>query len=152
MDTNTENTADILVDLDELIAVTKTLATQLSRTTRDLQKLRSRTERVAKTGHDERAELLRRAEAAEAALREQKELAAQLATRVEQADRIEQGADEDEMLKVAEAAALLGVTRQHVYNLIERGLPAVRFGGITRIRRTDLKAFAASHLVGRKAA
>lgn len=56
------------------------------------------------------------------------------------------------MLKVTEAAALLGVTRQHVYNLIERGLPAVRFGGITRIRRADLKAFAASHLVGRKAA
>lgn len=37
----------------------------------------------------------------------------------------------EEMLKVGKIAAHLGVSRQHVYNLIDRGelKPAFRFGG-----------------------
>lgn len=49
------------------------------------------------------------------------------------------GLDGDELLTTGEAAALLGVSRQHIVNLIERGdLPATRVGTHRRVRRGDL--------------
>lgn len=51
----------------------------------------------------------------------------------------------EEMMKVARIAELLGVCRQHVYNLIDRGelAPAFRFGGRQGIcvPHTVVKAF-----------
>jgi excisionase family DNA binding protein len=45
-----------------------------------------------------------------------------------------------ELLTTAQAAALLGVSRQHVVNLCERGaLPYCRVGAHRRLRRTDLE-------------
>ena len=47
--------------------------------------------------------------------------------------------DGDELLTTGEAAKLLGVSRQHVVNLIDRGdLPAILVGTHRRIRRGDL--------------
>lgn len=49
--------------------------------------------------------------------------------------------DGDELLTTGEAAALLGASRQHVVNLIDRGdLPATRIGTHRRVRRGDLLA------------
>lgn len=51
------------------------------------------------------------------------------------------GMDGDELLTTGEAASLLGVSRQHVVNLIERDeLPATRVGSHRRVRRGDLLA------------
>ncbi|MEM9466817.1 MAG: helix-turn-helix domain-containing protein [Actinomycetota bacterium] len=48
--------------------------------------------------------------------------------------------DEPLAVSPARAAELLGVSRQHIYNLIERGqLPRVKLGRATRIRRADLE-------------
>lgn len=47
--------------------------------------------------------------------------------------------DGEELLTTGEAAALLGVSRQHVVNLIDRGdLPAIRIGTHRRVRRGDI--------------
>jgi excisionase family DNA binding protein len=49
--------------------------------------------------------------------------------------------DGEELLTTGEAAALLGVSRQHVVNLIDRGdLPATRIGTHRRVRRGDILA------------
>lgn len=48
------------------------------------------------------------------------------------------------LLRVQEAAELLGVSRSHIYNLIEQELiPAVRLGRVTRIDPADLDALIA---------
>lgn len=45
-------------------------------------------------------------------------------------------------LSVAQLADTWGVSRQHVYNLIERGeLQAVRIGALVRIRPEDVEAY-----------
>ncbi len=54
-------------------------------------------------------------------------------------DRVIADLDSDELLTTGEAAALLGSSRQHVVNLIERGdLAAIRIGAHRRVRRGDL--------------
>ncbi|MFM9974214.1 MAG: helix-turn-helix domain-containing protein [Beijerinckiaceae bacterium] len=47
-------------------------------------------------------------------------------------------------LSVADAATALGIGKTKLFELISRGdLPAIRLGGRTLIRRTELEAFAA---------
>lgn len=47
----------------------------------------------------------------------------------------------DELLTTGEAAKLIGVSRQHVVDLIDRGeLPAIRVGTHRRVRRGDVMA------------
>src|SRR5262249_3555319 len=49
----------------------------------------------------------------------------------------------DQLLTTAEAAALLGSSRQHVVDLCERGeLPYVRIGTHRRLRRSDVESLA----------
>lgn len=45
------------------------------------------------------------------------------------------------LLSVDETAALLGVTRRQVYNLLRRGLPATRVGSRIRVRPDELRAW-----------
>lgn len=59
----------------------------------------------------------------------------------EQFDDIIAEMDSDELLTTGEAARLIGVSRQHIVNLIERDeLPATRVGTHRRVRRGDLLA------------
>jgi excisionase family DNA binding protein len=50
--------------------------------------------------------------------------------------------DDDALVRPTKAAAFLDVTRQHVYQLLDRGvLKGVRVGGSTRIPVSELRKF-----------
>lgn len=57
----------------------------------------------------------------------------------------------ERLLKPAEVATILGVSRTQVYRMMaatntsEFAIPAVRFGNTVRVRRSDLEKFIASH-------
>jgi len=52
----------------------------------------------------------------------------------------------ERFLKLSEVPAMLGVSRSTVWRwTAESGLKAVRVGGVTRIRETDLQAFLKRH-------
>ncbi|RJO64974.1 MAG: DNA-binding protein [Candidatus Omnitrophota bacterium] len=51
----------------------------------------------------------------------------------------------ERLLKPADVAAILGVSRTQAYRLMGRELPAVRFGNTVRVRRADLEKFIESH-------
>ena len=55
-----------------------------------------------------------------------------------------------ELLKVTEATTYLGVSRSTLYQLIDQGLPTVKFGAATRLRKADLDTFIETRLVTRK--
>jgi excisionase family DNA binding protein len=55
------------------------------------------------------------------------------------------------VLSVGEVAAQLGVCRDTVYRLIQRGeLPAARVGSHLRVRRPGLEAYLVRHRQGRQ--
>jgi excisionase family DNA binding protein len=55
------------------------------------------------------------------------------------------------VLSVGEVAAQLGVCRDTVYRLIQRGeLPAARVGSLLRVRRPGLEAYLVRHRQGRQ--
>ncbi len=55
------------------------------------------------------------------------------------------------LLRPAEVAAVLRISRSSVQRLVESGaLPSLRFGGIVRIRESDLVRFVEEHSRGRE--
>jgi excisionase family DNA binding protein len=52
-----------------------------------------------------------------------------------------------DILKIEDVAAYLQVSRRSVFRWMRAGLlPAVRIGGVTRVRRGDLESFIAAHV------
>jgi excisionase family DNA binding protein len=63
--------------------------------------------------------------------------------RSEQAEYLSREDSSDDLLSTGEVAKLLGVSRQHVVNLVDRGdLPSTRVGTHRRIRRADANLLA----------
>lgn len=54
----------------------------------------------------------------------------------------------DCLLRAADVAAILNISRSAAFRLMRGPLPVVRFGGTVRVRRSDLERFIASHLQG----
>lgn len=54
----------------------------------------------------------------------------------------------EKLLKAAEVAEALGISKTAAYRLMGHELPAVRFGGVVRVRLADLERFIADHAGG----
>lgn len=54
----------------------------------------------------------------------------------------------EKLLKAAEVAEALGISKTAAYRLMGHELPAVRFGGVVRVRLVDLEQFIVSRVEG----
>lgn len=54
----------------------------------------------------------------------------------------------EKLLKPAQVAEILGISRTAAYRLMGHELPAVRFGATVRVRAADLEKFIQENLTG----
>jgi excisionase family DNA binding protein len=52
------------------------------------------------------------------------------------------------LLKAADIAHTLNISRTQAYRLMTSGLPVVRFGSVVRVKLSDLKAFIEANRAG----